>query len=255
MSGTVKHSFKGRVALVTGAAQGIGAAIAAHLQKAGARVHLTDLNGDGVAATAQKLGVPYHVANLGDREAVHKMVADVVAASGHIDILVHAAGGVCGQVGRPIAEVSEDDWDMIFKANVDGAFWLAQAVAPYMEKAGFGRIIHIASGAGLRPSLTGIQAYTSAKHALVGLTKQLSQDLGPLGITCNAVAPGFVLSNPSTKRQYQAMGEEGQQRLMTSIHTRRLGTPDDIAHAVMFLASDQASWVSGQILSVDGGRS
>jgi 3-oxoacyl-[acyl-carrier protein] reductase len=124
-----------------------------------------------------------------------------------------------------------------------------------MRKSGRGRIVNIASGAGLRPSLTGIQAYTAAKHALVGLTKQLSQDLGPSGITCNAVAPGFVRSNPATERQWEAYGAEGQARLVAGIHLRRLGTAEDIAHAVLFLASEQAAWISGQILSVDGGRS
>jgi len=169
--------------------------------------------------------------------------------------LVHAGGGVCGQVGRPITEVTSDEWHIIFKANVDAAFWLAQAAGPIMAEAGYGRIVHIASGAGLRPSLTGIQAYTSAKHALVGLTKQLSLEFGKSGVTCNAVAPGFVLSNPSTKRQWAALGDEGQQKLMDSIHTGQLGKPEDIANAVMFFTSKQSDWVSGQILSVDGGRS
>jgi 3-oxoacyl-[acyl-carrier protein] reductase len=124
-----------------------------------------------------------------------------------------------------------------------------------MQQARYGRIVNIASGAGLRPSLTGIQAYTAAKHALVGLTKQLSQDLGRFGITTNAVAPGFVRSNPTTERQWQSYGAEGQKRLVEGIHTRRLGRAADIANAVLFLASEQAAWVSGQILSVDGGRS
>jgi 3-oxoacyl-[acyl-carrier protein] reductase len=124
-----------------------------------------------------------------------------------------------------------------------------------MRAAGGGRIVNIASGAGLRPSLTGIQAYTAAKHALVGLTRQLSQDLGPQGIAVNAVAPGFVRSNPATERQWQAYGPEGQARLVQSIHLRRLGTADDVAYAVTFLAGPQAGWISGQVLSVDGGRS
>jgi len=158
-------------------------------------------------------------------------------------------------VGGPIEQVKPSAWRAIFEANVDGAFWLSQAASVLMQAHGFGRIINIASGAGLRPSLTGIQAYTAAKHALVGLTKQLSQDLGPLGITCNAVAPGFVRSNPSTEKQWEAYGPEGQARLIAGIHTRRLGTAQDIAHAVMFFASEQSGWISGQILSVDGGRS
>jgi len=124
-----------------------------------------------------------------------------------------------------------------------------------MKAQGRGRIVTISSGAGLRPSLTGIQAYASAKHALVGLTRQLAWELGPFGITVNSVAPGFVLSNPATERQWQGYGPEGQARLVQSIHTRRLGTPDDIAHAALFLAADESSWISGQVLSVDGGRS
>jgi 3-oxoacyl-[acyl-carrier protein] reductase len=116
-------------------------------------------------------------------------------------------------------------------------------------------LIFIASGAGLRPSLTGIQAYTAAKHALVGLTKQLSQDLGRFGITSNAIAPGFVRSNPTTERQWESYGADGQRRLVESIHTRRTGEAADIAAAALFLASTQAAWISGQIISVDGGRS
>jgi 3-oxoacyl-[acyl-carrier protein] reductase len=195
------------------------------------------------------------VLDVSDRKAAADVVSAIVAREGQLDILVNAAGGVRGQVGRPIEDVSEDDWRVIFQANVDGAFWLAQAATAPMRQAGFGRIVNIASGAGLRPSLTGIQAYTSAKHALVGLTKQLSQDLGRFGITCNAIAPGFVRSNPATERQWESYGAEGQARLIESIHTRRLGTADDLAAAVLFLASAQASWISGQIVSVDGGRS
>jgi 3-oxoacyl-[acyl-carrier protein] reductase len=151
--------------------------------------------------------------------------------------------------------VSDEQWRILFRANVDGAFFLAQAASVPMRANAYGRIINIASGAGLRPSLTGIQGYTAAKHALVGLTRQLSQDLGPFGITSNAIAPGFVRSNPSTERQWQAYGAEGQRQLVAGIHLRRLGEPSDIAHAAVFLASDQAGWISGQILSVDGGRS
>jgi 3-oxoacyl-[acyl-carrier protein] reductase len=251
----MRIDLAGRTALVTGAAQGIGQAIAAGLAAAGAHVHVADLDADGVRRFGSTHGMPAHVLDVGERDAAHGTVAAVVAAGSRLDILVNAAGGVCGQVGRPIEAIAQADWQAIFRANVDGAFWLSQAASAPMRAAGRGRIVNIASGAGLRPSLTGIQAYTAAKHALVGLTKQLSQDLGPFGITANAVAPGFVRSNPATERQWQAYGPEGQRRLVDGIHTRRLGTAEDIAHAVVFLASDQAAWISGQVLSVDGGRS
>ena len=249
----IRHD--GRIALVTGAAQGIGQAIAKGLLDGGARVHVADLDAAGANAFAQALGLTAHVFDVSDRKAAGEAVESILAREGRLDILVSAAGGVRGQVGRPIEEISEEDWRVIFQANVDGAFWLAQAVAAPMRQAGFGRIVNIASGAGLRPSLTGIQAYTAAKHALVGLTRQLSQDLGRFGVTCNAIAPGFVRSNPSSERQWQAYGAEGQARLIESIHTRRLGTADDIAAMALFLTSDRASWISGQVVSVDGGRS
>lgn len=177
------------------------------------------------------------------------------AAEGGVDALVCCAGGVRGQVGRPLAEVGEDDWRVIFEANLESALWCAQAAAPVMRRLGAGRIVTVASGAGLRPSLTGIQAYTAAKHALVGLTKQLSQELAPHGTTVNGVAPGFVRSNPASERQWQAYGEEGQARLLASIHRRRLGSAEDIAHAALFFCDPASDWITGQILSVDGGRS
>lgn len=249
----IRHD--GRIALVTGAAQGIGQAIAKGLADGGARVHVADLDAAGLTAFAQAHALTAHAFDVSDVKAAGDVVRGICAREGRLDILVNAAGGVRGQVGRPIEEISERDWRVIFAANVDGAFWLAQAAAAPMRHAGFGRIVNIASGAGLRPSLTGIQAYTAAKHALVGLTRQLSQDLGRFGITCNAIAPGFVRSNPSSERQWQSYGPEGQARLIESIHTRRLGTADDIAAMALFLSSDRASWISGQVVAVDGGRS
>lgn len=247
--------FDQRVVLVTGCAQGIGQAIALEFQRAGAVVFAADLDAAALKAFASRHGMHDLAFNVGDQAQCHQAIEQISRQTSRLDILVNAAGGVRGQVGGPVANVTPAAWHAIFEANVDGAFWLSQAASSLMQAKGFGRIINIASGAGLRPSLTGIQAYTAAKHALVGLTKQLSQDLGPMGITCNAVAPGFVRSNPSTEKQWEAYGADGQARLIAGIHTRRLGTAQDIAHAVMFFASEQSGWISGQILSVDGGRS
>ena len=251
----MKLDLSGRRAIVTGAAQGIGLSIVQAFVAEGMQVAAFDIDGAGLQA-ANAAGATLTTAiDLAQRDRVAQAVNAAASQFGGLDILVNCAGGVRGQVGRPIDEITEQDWLVLFEANVHGAFWCAQASAGHLKRSGAGRIINISSGAGLRPSLTGIQAYTASKHALVGLTKQLSLELGPHGITVNSVAPGFVLSNPSTQRQWESYGSDGQQRLLDSIHTKRLGRPQDIANAVTFLASDAASWISGQVLSVDGGRS
>ena len=247
--------FANRRVVVTGAAQGIGRTIVQSLAAEGAHVWALDLDEAGLRVAADAGAKATRTLDLADRAAVGRAMDEMAEALGGVDSLVNCAGGVRGQVAKPIEEVSEQDWLVLFEANVHGAFWCSQAAAPHMKRQGFGRIVNISSGAGLRPSLTGIQAYTASKHALVGLTKQLSFELGPFGVTVNSVAPGFVLSNPATQRQWESYGPEGQARLVESIHTRRLGQPQDIANAVMFLASDAAAWISGQIISVDGGRS
>ncbi|HEY8793690.1 MAG TPA: SDR family NAD(P)-dependent oxidoreductase [Gemmatimonadaceae bacterium] len=251
--------FSGKTALVTGAAHGFGRAISVAFARRGANVWACDLLGDelletrdlcraaGGACTTRRLDVR-------DALAVDEFVADVAAASGRVDILVNNAGGVLGQVGRPLEDVSPKEWQSIFDVNVTGAFFLSQAVAPRMKEARSGRIINISSGAGLGISLTGIQAYASAKAAQIGLTRQLAHELGPWGITVNNVAPGFVRSNAATERQWESYGEAGQRALVEQIALKRLGTSDDIAHAVLFFASENASWITGQVLAVDGGK-
>ncbi len=246
--------FDGRVVLVSGAAQGIGQAIARGFRDAGARLHLADIDPAVVQAGAE-LGTAAHVQDLSDRAGCAALVTAILAAEGRLDILALAAGGVCGQAGVTLDAIEEEGWNQVFAANVKGALWLSQAAAPTMQSAGWGRIVTVSSGAGLRPSLTGLHAYTAAKHALIGLTKQLSVSLAQHGITANSVAPGLILSNPATHRQWAAYGPDGQQRQVDSLHTRRMGEPEDIANAVLFFASEQAGWITGQVLSVDGGRS
>ncbi len=224
----------GRTALVTGTAHGIGAAIADLLETEGATVHRVDKD----------------TLDVTDGPAVQAYVSRV----GAIDVLVNNAGGVCGQTGRPLEDVSDDDWRAVVDANLTSTFLCTRAVTPGMKERGWGRIVNISSGAGRSVSLTGIQAYASAKAGQIGLTRQTAHELGPFGITVNCIAPGFVLSNPTTQRQWESYGEDGQAALLGGIAVRRLGAPEDIANGVRFFVADASSWVTGQTLSIDGGH-
>lgn len=248
--------FDERVVVVTGAAHGFGRVIARAFADRGATVHLCDVNEAGLDETLEQCGPAgrTHGLDVGNRDAVQRVVASIEADAGAVDVLVNNAGGVRGQVGRPLEEISQADWHAIFDANLSGAFFMTQAVAPGMKKRRQGRVVNISSGAGLGISLTGIQAYASAKAGQIGLTRQLAHELGPFNITVNNVAPGFVRSNPTTERQWEAMGPDGQARLLQNIALKRLGAPEDIAAMVLFFASDHAGWITGQVISVDGGK-
>lgn len=248
--------LSGRTVIVTGGGHGLGRAMVQAFTEHGGRVWTCDILADVLAETQEICGAACEarVVDVRDRDGVKAFVEEASGESGRVDILVNNAGGVARQVGRPLEEVTPEAWQEIFDVNLTGAFHFCQAVAPGMKAGGWGRIVNISSGAGLRVSLTGIQAYASAKAGLIGFTRQLAHELGPFGITVNCVAPGFIRSNPSTERQWQSYGAEGQRKLVESIATRRLGKPEDIAYAVLFFASDYASWITGQTLSVDGGR-
>jgi 3-oxoacyl-[acyl-carrier protein] reductase len=224
----------GRTAVVTGTAHGIGAAIADLLEADGVRVHRVDKD----------------TADLTDSAAVGAFFAD----AGEVDILVNNAGGVVGQTHHPIEEITDDAWSAVVAANLTSTFLCTRAVAPGMKRRGWGRIVNISSGAGRSVSLTGIQAYASSKAGQIGFTRQMAHELGPFGITVNCIAPGFVLSNPSTVKQWESYGEEGQSALVEGIAVRRLGRADDIANGVRFFVSEDSSWVTGQTISIDGGH-
>ena len=227
-------NLAGKTAVVTGTAHGIGAAIAQALADDGANVH----------------GVDKDTADLTSASAVREFFAGL----GGVDILVNNAGGVCGQVGHPLEEVSGQDWHAVVDANLTSTFLCTRAVVPGMKRRGWGRIVNISSGAGRTVSLTGIQAYASAKAGQIGFTRQMAHELGPFGITVNCIAPGFILSNPTTERQWAGYGEAGQRALVEGIATRRLGKPEDIANGVLFFVSERSSWVTGQTISIDGGH-
>jgi 3-oxoacyl-[acyl-carrier protein] reductase len=224
----------GKTALVTGTAHGIGAAIAAALERMGATVH----------------GVDKDTADVTDPAAVTGLAEKI----GPVDILVNNAGGVAGQVHHPIEEIRDEDWRAVVDANLTSTFLCTRAVVPGMKAAGAGRIVNISSGAGRSVSLTGIQAYASSKAGQIGFTRQMARELGPFGITVNCIAPGFVLSNPTTEKQWESYGDEGQRKLVEGIALRRLGKAQDIANGVKFFVSDDASWITGQVISIDGGH-
>jgi 3-oxoacyl-[acyl-carrier protein] reductase len=231
--GAATGSLAGKTAVVTGTAHGIGSAIAESLRGEGATVH----------------GVDKDTADLTSPAAVRNFFSGLDV----VDILVNNAGGVCGQVGHPVEEVSDQDWHAVLDANLTSAFLCTRAVVPGMKQRRWGRIVNISSAAGLTVSKTGIQAYTSAKAGQIGFTRQMAHELGPFGITVNCIAPGFIRSNPTTERQWEGYGADGQRVLVEGIATRRLGDPADIAHGVQFFVAERSSWVTGQIIAIDGG--
>jgi 3-oxoacyl-[acyl-carrier protein] reductase len=223
-----------KVAVVTGTAHGIGSAIADLLEGQGIQVHRVDKD----------------TVDLTDSTAVNSFFSSV----GPVDILVNNAGGVVGQVHHPIEEITDEQWSAVVNANLTSTFNCTRAVVPGMKKAGWGRIVNISSGAGRSVSLTGIQAYASSKAGQIAFTRQTAHELGQYGITVNCIAPGFVLSNPTTIQQWESYGDDGQAALVKGISVRRLGAPEDIANGVGFFVSDASSWISGQVLPIDGGH-
>jgi 3-oxoacyl-[acyl-carrier protein] reductase len=238
--------FDDKTVVVAGAARGIGRAIVRAFAGDGASVLACDRLVDEIERGERVKALAVDVT---DPKSIDAVVAE---AGGRVDVLVYVAGGVLGQTPKPLEDVPPEDFAAIVDANLKGCFLFARAVAPGMKRAGGGRIVTISSRAGLATSLTGIQAYASAKHAQVGLVKQLAQELGAFGITVNSVAPGFMATSPDYERQWNSYSDEFRRTFAERIAMRRMGRPEDIADAVLFLASDRASWITGQILPVTG---
>jgi 3-oxoacyl-[acyl-carrier protein] reductase len=239
-----------KIAVVTGAAQGIGKAIAEILARSGAHVVVADLNFEKAQATAQAIAacagqrVIAVQTNVADSASAQAMIDRSIAEFGRIDILVNNAGTTRDNL---IVRISDADWDLVLGVNLKGAFNCSKAAVRPMMKQRYGRILNISSVSGLAGQ-AGQTNYSSSKAGLIGFTKALAKEVGGRGITVNAVAPGLVPTELTSSLPKNLVDEAVK---MTPLG--RLGTVEDIAYAVAFLVSDEASFITGQVLSVDGG--
>ena len=241
--------LKGQVAIVTGAAQGIGQAIATVLSQEGARLVVSDIREEAAIAAAKQLAATGQetmavAVNVADDASVKAMVEKVLSSWGKIDILVNNAGITRDAL---LIRMKEADWDAVLDINLKGVFHCTKAVLPAMTKQRSGKIVNIASIVGVMGN-AGQANYVASKAAVIGLTKTTAREYASRGITVNAVAPGFIETAMTA-----ALSQDVQQRLMEQIPLGRLGTPQDVANAVFFLVSDQASYMTGQVLHVNGG--
>jgi pyridoxal 4-dehydrogenase len=238
--------LQGRVAIVTGAAQGIGRAIARKLAQEGAQLALADQNGDGVAAAAAELGALAITADISSEADAGAIAAETLERHGRIDVLVNAAAIV---PFIPWDEVDFAYWRRIISVNLDGAYLLSRAVERPMREAGYGRIVHIASNA-FFAGTPNMGPYLAAKGGLIGLTRALATELGRYGVTANAVAPGITRTEGCLATPHADSFDFVQALQAIPRH----GLPEDIAPAVAFLASEESGWVTGQVLVADAGH-
>ena len=247
-----------RTAMVTGAGRGMGLAIAKALFNEGARVALVDINEKGVVEAARQLDQKYERVlgkrvDVTDRVEIQGLVKEMKDRWGSVDILVNNAGGAL-DTPHLLEEIEEKDWNLVVDVNLKGAFLCCQAVIPEMVQQGKGTIVNISALAGhWRASLAGVQ-YTAAKAGVEGLTRQLAYDWGKSGIRVNAVAPTVTLTGERVQGLWEAKGEEEKNKVLSAIPLRRLGTPEEVGSVVVFLASDEASYITGITIDVNGGR-
>jgi 3-oxoacyl-[acyl-carrier protein] reductase len=243
-------SLRGKRAIVTGAARGIGEAIAGEMGSLGAMVVLVDrdaaaLEAARAALASRKVGARAFAGDVVDAAFVDRVVAEVERDLGGVDIAVNNAGVI--RDGR-VERISDEDWDAVLSVNLKGAFHLCRAVVPGMKARGGGKIVNIVSRAWL--GNRGQANYSASKGALVSLTRTLALELAEHNIQVNAVAPGFI-DTPMTR----ALSDQVRERLISLQPGRRVGSAADVAAAVCFLASDRAGFITGQVLHVDGGKS
>lgn len=245
-------------AIVTGGARGMGLAIAKALVQEGSRVAILDIDEKGVAEAAKQLDekqdrVIGRKIDVTKRSDVHPFVQEMKRLWGSVDILVNNAGGALN-TPYVLDEIQEKDWNLVVDVNLKGAFLCCQAVIPEMVKQRGGVIVNISALAGhWRASLAGVQ-YTAAKAGVEGLTRQLAYDWGKAGIRVNAVAPTVTMTGDRIQSLWDNKSEEEKKKILSNIPLGRLGTPEEVASVVVFLASDESSYITGITIDVSGGR-
>lgn len=244
--------LKDKVCLITGGAAGIGKATAIRFAEEGAKVVICDLAEEAGEAVAKEIGGKFYKVNVADRQAVQEWVDDVIEAYGRVDVLINNAGvlrdGLFVKVkeGELVSQMSEENWDLVINVNLKGTFNCAQAVAPTMIKQGGGVILNASSIVGLDGNF-GQTNYVATKAGVIGMTKVWARELGRHNIRVNAIAPGFTLTE-----MVKQMPEKVLEGMVARTPLKRLGEPVDIANAYLFLASDEATFISGVTLRVDG---
>ncbi len=252
--------FRERVAIITGGGSGIGRATAQLMAAEGGKLALVDLDVGAMSAMAQTIeaesGIVTTVAaDVLDDSAVDRMVQTVLSRFGRIDILVNAVGGstIIERSSAPVEELTLDEWERVLAFNLRGTFLCTHAVIPQMKRQGSGRIVNLSSVAARGDSPRSGAAYAAAKAGIRALTRKLAIELGPYGITCNAVAPSMTLSERIERRLWHQRTPEEQKAIIEAVPLKRVSTPADQAKVILFLASDDAAFVSGQTIEVTGG--
>ncbi len=248
--------FTGRVAIITGAGSGIGRATTLRLASEGAKVVLADWSEEGLQETASLLPTDaVHIErklDVSDEDAVQALVAEVMAQFGQIDVLVNNAG-ISGGSYPPVTENEKSDWERILSVNLIGAMLMIKHVAPHMMARQQGAIVNTASVAGIRSGAGG-NPYSASKAGVINLTQTAACDLGGYNVRVNAVCPGLVETGMTRKVFEYARANEKEHKLGSRCELRRYGRPEELAAAICFLASDDASYITGQALPVDGGN-
>lgn len=248
--------MSGRTALITGAAEGLGKAVAARLSEEGARVVVIDRDAAAIkraSAEPDMADVTFRQVDMMDGDALAATLAEIESAGFDVDILVNNAGGSL-HTPRDFFEETDAHWDQVMGLNVTAAVRTLRLILPGMKRRGYGRIVNLGSKAGRYGSLFTGANYVAAKGAIQSMTLQLAQEFGPYGITCNAVCPGAIHTPRVISLLKERMTDDEQQAVLDTIPVRRAGRVEDVAAAVAFFAADEAGFITGQLMDVNGGQ-